>query len=417
VGDSRWIAAAVSDADRVAAEVDGGRVTADGMAVRLVSLDAERFRLAYDVVANATLWFVHHGLYDLARRPRFDRHWRPAWEAYREMNERFATVIGEEAPANSAVLVQDYHLSLVAPMLRDLRPDVRIVHFSHTPFAGPEGISILPVAEREELMDAMSGFHACGFHTERWAKWFRASCDDVGVATPPTFVAPLGTDADSLRALAFSAGTDTAITEFEAVAGDRATIVRVDRMELSKNILRGFLAFETLLEDRPDLRERVVFVAYCYPSREGLIEYSAYRQELSGVVDRINDRFGQAGWTPIHLDIRNDIQRAMAGLRRADVILVNPIRDGMNLVAVEGPLVSEVDGILVLSREAGAWASYDGVALGVHPYDVADTAAQLAVALDLGTDERAALASAQRRVASGRTPAMWLADQLAAADA
>ena len=191
--------------------------------------------------------------------------------------------------------------------------------------------------------------------------------------------------------------------------------LRVDRIELSKNLLRGFLAYDELLETRADLRGRVVFAALVYPTRQGLPEYQAYRQEVEGLVRRLNQRWGSSDWTPVLLDLEDNHPRSVAALRRADVLLVNPVRDGLNLVAKEGALVNERQAALVLSREAGAWDELSQWAIGVNPFDVTGTAEAVAQGLDMAAPERARRADALRRAASQRTPEEWLADQLAAA--
>ncbi len=198
-------------------------------------------------------------------------------------------------------------------------------------------------------------------------------------------------------------------------AGDRRVIVRVDRMELSKNLLRGFWAFEELLEQEPAHRERVVFVALAYPTRQGLAEYLAYQDEVETTVARINERWGTPGWTPVVLEVEDDYPRSLAALTRYDVLLVNPVRDGLNLVAMEGPVINTRDGVLALSREAGAFDQLAGGALEVNPFDVTGTATVLARALALGPEERAARAAALRTAILARRPADWLDDQLAAA--
>ncbi len=409
-----WIAAAISDADRRAAEQ--GVVDAEGMRVRLLALDPDAYRAAYDVVCNATLWFLHHGLYDLARRPRFDSRFRAAWDSYRQVNAAFADVVAESAPEGAAVLVQDYHLALVGGLLGDRRPDLRLVHFSHTPFAPPGLWRVLPTDLGRELLAGMAAHHACGFHSQRWADCFTACCAEQLGESPRTFVAPLAPDAADIRRVAAGEACAAALAELDARVGDRALVVRVDRIELSKNILRGFWAFEDLLDRHPEWRDRVVFGAFVYPSREGLPEYLAYRQEVEATVRRINERFASPGWTPILFDPTDDFPRSVAGLRRADVLLVNPIRDGLNLVAEEGPLVNERDAVLLLSPEAGVWDQLAGAARAVHPYDVSGTADALVEALVATPEQRAAEAGEIRRRAEARTPEDWLADQLAAAD-
>ncbi|HEY2429553.1 MAG TPA: trehalose-6-phosphate synthase [Acidimicrobiales bacterium] len=410
-----WVAAAMSDADRQAAAA--GLIEAEGFRFRALAIDPVAYRMAYDVISNATLWFLNHRLFDLARRPSIDRRWREAWDAYRHVNRSFAEAVMADAPPGATVLVQDYHLSLVGTWLAQERPDLRAVHFTHTPFANPTDLRILPDDAAEELLVGMASHSTCGFHTRQWASAFEACCEQVLGTRPRTFVAPLAPDAESLAEVAASDACAAAGREIEEQVGECRMILRVDRIELSKNLLRGFLAYEELLRSRREWVGRVVFVAYVYPSREGLPEYLAYRQEVEGLAARINDRWATPGWTPVHLDTSDDFPRSMAALQRYDVLLVNPIRDGLNLVAKEGPLINRSDGVLALSREAGAWEEMAGVALEVNPFDVAGTADVLAAALSMSPEERRAHASALREVAGRRSPRDWLDDQLAAARA
>ncbi len=411
--DAIWIAAAMSDADRVAA--GSGVIDAEGFRAQLLDIDDDIFRRSYDVVCNATLWFAYHGLWDLARRPRFDHRWPEAWESYRAVNQLFAEATAEVAPEGSIVLVQDYHLALMGPILAERRPDTDAVHFSHTPFAGPDLISVLPDAAAAELLDSMGRFKACGFHSRRWAADFQASAAQLVGFAPTTFVAPLATDPDDISSTASSEACSTALTELNTLLDDRQLICRVDRIELSKNLLRGFHAYDDLLDRHPEWRGRVVFGAFVYPSREALPEYLSYRQEVEGLVRRVNERWGTADWVPILYDGTDDYPRSVAALRRYDVLLVNPIRDGLNLVAKEGPLVNERDGVLALSRGAGVFDELGSVALPVHPYDVAATSGVLHEALGMDPTARATHASAVREVAASRTPADWLDDLVAAA--
>lgn len=408
-----WIAAAISDGDRDAAA--RGVVEAEGFRLRTLALDPEDYRMAYDVVSNATLWFLHHGLFDLPRRPRFDRHWREAWGGYRRINEAFATATAEVAPRGAAVLVQDYHLALVGQFLRDLRPDLAAVHFTHTPFCGPNSIRVLPDFAAHELLTGMSAYTACGFHSSRWARAFTACCHDVIGHAPPTYISPVAPDLADLRAVCTA---DRAIVEgaaLDALASGRRVIVRVDRIELSKNLLRGFLAYDDLLRTYPGWRGNVVFLAFVYPSRDGLAEYLSYRQEVEGLVARINSEWGTDDWTPVVLDTEDNFPRSVAALGRYDVLFVNPIKDGLNLVAKEGPLLNTNDGVLVLSREAGAWEELRDAALGVNPFDISAMADTLHRALSMSPSDRAAHAAAVRKAAGARTPRDWLDDQLRAA--
>jgi len=408
-----WVAAAMSDADREAA---GDEVTdVEGFRFRALAVDPDRYRAFYDVIANAALWFAHHGLYDRARRPVVDRAWWAAWDDYVAVNRSFADVVAEVAPEGAMVLVQDLHLCLLADPVGQARPDLDLVHFSHTPFAGPDDLRVLPEGPRRALLGGLAAHRACGFHTDRWRAGFVASCEADGIAPPATFVAPLGPDVADIAGVADGAACATALADIEAAVGDRHFLVRVDRIELSKNLVRGFLAFEDLLDHRPEWRERVVFGAYVYPSREGLPEYLAYRNEVEGVIARINERFAVPGWTPVLYDASDDFPRSVAALRRADVVLVNPVRDGLNLVAKEAAVVNQRDGVLVLSPEAGAWDELADAVVPCDPFDVAGTADALHRALGLDGEERRSLAARWRDRSTARTPADWLADNLAAA--
>jgi trehalose 6-phosphate synthase len=410
----RWIAAAMSDDDRAA--VRAGAVEAEGVDLDLLVLDPTVHRMHYDVVSNGVLWFLHHGLFDAVRRPRFDARFREAWDAYVEVNRQFATAVTANAADGDVVLVQDYQLFLVGASVREARSDLRVVHFTHTPFCGPNSIRMLPDDVAAALVSALSCAPA-GFHTARWGRAYEACAREVLGAdeAPPWFAASLGVDARALEAVAESDDGRAAAAALDALVGDRQLVMRTDRVEPSKNIVRGFLAYERMLELRPELRERVVFAAMLYMSRGGLSEYLAYGNEVEHTVARINERFATADWEPIVLDLRDDFARSVAGLRRYDVLLVNPVRDGLNLVAKEGPLVNERDGVLCLSPEAGAFDELGPAVERVHPFDLEQAAHALANALTLPPDERAARAARLRELASARTPADWLADLLAQA--
>ncbi|MGH9082948.1 MAG: alpha,alpha-trehalose-phosphate synthase (UDP-forming) [Acidimicrobiales bacterium] len=412
-----WVASAMGEADRRAAAA--GMMSLDGLKIVTVEPDRDLYRMAYDVVSNATLWFCHHHLFDLPRRPRLDRRWLEAWDAYRTFNRLFAESVAAEAAEGASVLVQDYHLALVGGMLAAERPDLRTVHFSHTPFADPSVLRCLPAAAAGQLLAGMAGFGACGFHTGRWEAAFRAAFADpalagqAGTAAPPiTFVAPLGPSPDVVVAQAASPPVVASRAELDRRVGDRRLIVRVDRVELSKNLLRGLWAFEELIETRPAWRGRVTMLALAYPSRQGLPEYLAYRTEVEHTAARINEVWADDGWTPIVLDVADDHDRSMAALSRYDVLLVNPVRDGMNLVAKEGPLVNTTDGVVVLSREAGAWEELAPAAIEVNPFDISGTADALDLALSMPAAERAARAGALRKIVLGQTAADWLHRQL-----
>jgi trehalose 6-phosphate synthase len=407
----RWVAAAITDDDRAA--VHAGAAHAEGVDLELLALDPQVHRMHYDVVSNGVLWFLHHGMFDIVRRPRFDARFREAWDGYVDVNRQFAKAVVANAAEGDIVLVQDYQLFLVPAFVRDARPDLRVVHFTHTPFCGPNSIRVLPDDVAGALVSSLSCVPA-GFHTPRWGRAYEASVREIiGGPAAPWFAASLGVDASALETIAESDEGREAAAALEAVVGDRLLVVRTDRVEPSKNIVRGFLAYERLLETRPELRERVVFVAMLYMSRAGLSEYLAYGNEVEQTVSRVNERFATRDWAPIVLDLRDDFARSVAGLRRYDVLLVNPVRDGLNLVAKEGPLLNRRDGVLCLSPEAGAFDELGTAVERVHPFDIEQGARALGTALTMASGERAERAARLRALAAARTPANWLDDLLA----
>ncbi|MGW1538514.1 alpha,alpha-trehalose-phosphate synthase (UDP-forming) [Streptomyces aureus] len=428
-----WVCSALGDGDREAVRRGVGE---DG--VRMLAVDAEVHADAYNGIANSVLWFVHHMLYQTPLEPVFDAEFRRQWESYRAYNRAFAEALAEEAADGASVLVQDYHLCLVPGMLRELRPDLRIGHFSHTPWAPEDYFRMLPDDIRAELLAGMLGADRVAFLTWRWADAFQrcAETTDPGRyvarapsggtraiehldgARPPVRetrigVHGLGADAEFLRERSHREDVGERMAALrEEIGADRRTIVRVDRTELSKNIVRGLLAYRQLLDDHPEWRERVVHVAFAYPSRQDLAVYRDYTAAVQRLADEINSGYGTPGWTPVVLHVKDDFARSLAAYRLADVALVNPIRDGMNLVAKEVPVVSDEGCVLVLSREAGAYEELGEDAITVNPYDITGTARALHEALVMQPGERAERTKRLTAAATALPPTQWFLDQL-----
>jgi trehalose 6-phosphate synthase len=376
---------------------------------------------AYNGVANSALWFVHHMLFQTPVEPAFDAEFRAQWASYEKYNRAFAEALADEAGDGAAVLVQDYHLALVPGMLRALRPDLRIGHFSHTPWAPVDYFRLLPDDIARQLLRGILGADRACFLTDRWADAFTACCDELlgGTGNTRIGVHGLGADADFLRERSGRADVTDRMAALRRQIGTdpsgapRRTVVRVDRTELSKNIVRGLLAYRTLLRERPDWRERVVHVAFAYPSRQDLAVYRDYTERVRVLAEEINTEFGTDGWTPVVLHVEDDFARSLAAYRLADVALVNPIRDGMNLVAKEVPVISDSGCALVLSREAGAHEELGEDAITVNPYDITATAHALHEALTMPHDERTKRTKRLAAAATALPPARWFLDQLA----
>ncbi|MFF5448189.1 trehalose-6-phosphate synthase [Streptomyces sp. NPDC012888] len=431
--DALWICAALSEGDREAV-----RRGESEPGVRMLAVDPAVYEDAYNGIANSVLWFLHHGLWNTPREPVFDAEFRRRWDSYRTYNRTFAEALAAEAADGAAVLVQDYHLALVPGMLRELRPDLRIAHFTHTPWASADDLRRLPGDVREELLWGMLGADELGFHTWGWASAFVAGAHVDGEGGTAqglwpsgdpwrgvrhrrwggperrTRVAayPLGVDGEELRALAHRPEVEDRLAALRAEVGDCRTIVRVDRTELSKNIVRGLLAYRELLTAHPEWRGRVVHLASAYPSRQDLEVYRDYTEAVSALAERINAEFGTEAWTPVLISVKDDFARSLAAYRMADVALINPLRDGMNLVAKEIPVVSEQGCALVLSTGAGAYEELREDALGVNPYDVSETAEALHRALAMPAGERADRTKRLAAAATALPPTTWLTAQL-----
>ncbi|MFF0160145.1 trehalose-6-phosphate synthase [Streptomyces sp. NPDC005263] len=409
---SLWVCSALDDGDREAVWRGVGE---DG--VRMLDIPADVHADAYNGIANSVLWFVHHMLYQTPLEPVFDAEFRRQWASYETYNRAFAEALAEEAAPGASVVVQDYHLTLVPGLLRELRPDLRIGHFSHTPWAPPEYFRMLPDDIGRQVLRGMLGADRLGFLTHRWADAFTACAEEFagGLGSTRIGVHGLGADADFLRRRAHEADVDERMAALRAEIGEgRRTIVRVDRTELSKNIVRGLLAYRQLLDDHPEWRERVAHVAFAYPSRQDLAVYRDYTAEVQRLAEEINSQYGTPGWTPVVLHVKDDFARSLAAYRLADVALVNPIRDGMNLVAKEIPVVSDEGCVLVLSREAGAYEELGDDAIAVNPYDVVATARALHEALTLPAGDRAERTKRLAAAATALPPAQWFLDQLGA---
>jgi trehalose 6-phosphate synthase len=431
--DTTWVSSAMTDGDRAVA-LKGRTVTSDSnQRMRYVVTPPDRYDGYYNEISNRILWMLHHNLWDIPRAPMFDDTTEEAWNGFVETNRAFAEALADEGERDPVYLVQDYHLSLVPAMLRELVPDAKIVHFSHTPFTGATYLRVLPVGMRTALLRGLAGADVLGFQAKQWAENYLLSARslpelhvlrggrlqvDERVAAVRAF--PVAVSAEPLRETAAQPEATSVREEIAAGTGDCSLILRVDRLEPSKNILRGFLAYELFLRRNPGWRGKVRFLCLFSPSREDVPEYQSYGEECLAEAERINHELGQGGhnrgWKPIEVKVQEDYAYAVAAYALYDVLLVNPSYDGMNLVAMEGPLVNRRDGVLVLSRNAGAFGRLGRQALGVNPFDLAETAEALRDALEMPKEERTRRARGMARSVQAHTPPTWLADQLEAID-
>ncbi|HSC49023.1 MAG TPA: trehalose-6-phosphate synthase [Gaiellaceae bacterium] len=429
-----WIAAAISDEDRaVAAETGGAAVDElawDGspFRLRLVAHDEAAYDWYYNVVANPMLWFLQHYLWQLAYDPSVDIAFRNAWdEGYARVNQGFADAVLEElrAEPEAAVFFHDYHLYLAPRLVREQAPDALLAHFVHIPWPQTDYWHVLPDSIRRAVHEGLLANDVVGFHTRQWGlNFMRAAIDLAGAdadfaagvvshAGQATTVSahPISVDPDEFDELASSEAVLEAERELVARRPEKV-VLRVDRTDPSKNIVRGFRAFELYLDAHPEMHRRVGMLALLDPSRQDIPEYAEYLGAIQRAARRVNDRFQQGGWTPIELVIEDDFASSVAAYKQFDALFVNAIFDGMNLVAKEAPLVNERDGVLILSENAGAHAELGDWALTVNPFDVAGQADAIHRALTMPEAERRERLASIRGHVRDHDVSAWIAAQL-----
>lgn len=401
--DVTWIASAISEEDRVVA----GEPTSDAV---LVAHDPDAYRGYYDVIANPLLWFVQHELWGLATGPELDERTHAAWHDYETVNRNFANAVvaALDNTPHAVVFFHDYHLYLAPRFVRELRPDARMAHFIHIPW--PTDWSVLPDAWRHAIHDGLLANDVVGFHTERWCRNFAHSCRDVlgHDATATLTHHAISVDVAEFDALAES--HDVLERERELVAERLELLVlRVDRTDPAKNIVRGFHAFGTLLDEHPEWVGRVRLLALLDPSRQTIPEYAEYRNAIEAAARDLGQRYPGA----VQLRVADDFPQSVAAYKQYDVLFVNSVYDGLNLVAKEGPLVNTRDGAVVLSENAGAYEELGEWVIGVNPFDVQGQADALHEALSLAAGERARRAQAIRQHVRTHDINDWVEAQLA----
>ena len=433
--DFTWIASAMGEGDRRAAEASHGAAAPSPLpgqrvSVRFVTTARRAYHKYYNVICNPLLWFLQHYMWSSAYTPRVDAAVYDAWESgYVQVNQEFADAVVQEArrsPLQPLVMVHDYQLYLVPRLVRQELPNARIHQFVHIPWPASSYWELLPGMIRTAICDSLCHADIVGFQASRDVRAFLDSCDafldDVVVdyrertvtyRGRTTYVRnyPISIDVDEVQQIATSPRAAEYEERLTPLLGDQ-TIIRVDRAEPSKNIVRGFNAYETLLDRRPELRGKVRFLAFIVPSRTHIRQYQRYMEEIESVVKHVNDRFGTSEWTPIQAFYENNYIQAIAGMRLYDVLLVNSVIDGMNLVAKEGPVVNTKNGVLVLSEAAGAHEQLKVGALPVAPADVEGTARALYEALTMSDAERKRRSHALRESIEREDITAWLYRQL-----
>ncbi len=431
--DVTWIASAMSDEDRLVAGERGHEPIEEDRNgtkywLRLVSHDQLAYDRYYNAVSNGTFWFIQHYLWGLASVPDIEPSFRTAWtQGYQRVNRAFADTVLEELERNpeAEVFIHDYHLYLAPGFVRESRPDARLAQFIHIPWAQADYWHVLPEDVRRAVHEGLLANDVVAFHTDRWRRNFIEACTTITEAEwdedgdclvhdgRRTYVhtRPIGIDPAEFDALKLHPAV---LAEERSIVEKRPEllIVRVDRTDPSKNVVRGFRAFALMFQRHPELAGRVGMLALLDPSRQDLASYSEYLVAIQREARALNERFGTDGWQPIDLRVGDNFHQAIAGYKQFDVLLVNPIFDGMNLVAKEAPFVNERDGVVVLSENAGAHEGLGDWTLTVNPFDIEGQAEALYQALTMPLEERRRRGAAMTKYVRENDVEKWSRDQL-----
>jgi trehalose 6-phosphate synthase len=425
-----WIASAATDADKAVGILDQRVQLGRESQLRLLNLPEEAFHAFYGVFCNPILWFVQHSIGDQLQSRDLAAEALDAWrEGYQPINEAFAAAVIDELygdGSDTQVMLHDYHLYPAARMIRAARPRAALQHFVHIPWPGPAAWRQLPEAIVRRICAGLLANDSIVFQTEASVTAFLATCraylpdakvlerqGEIEYLGHTTFVwsNPVSLDARELDTLRATPSIEQYRRALEASDGVK-TIVRVDRLDPSKNVADGYEAFDLMLQRNPKLLGKVRFLSFLVPSRDTIPEYVSYRERVFGLIDAINQKYGTPDWTPIEVFYEHNRLQALAALTLYDVLLVNSVADGLNLVSKEGPLLNERDGVLALSTTAGAYEELMCGAVAINPFDIVDTAAALEHALCMCAKDRRQRAASMREAIESHQTSDWLKQQL-----
>ncbi len=433
-----WVACPMTDGDKeLAASATRVPMPSEDPVyhLRFASIDSQEYDLYYNEISNKILWFDFHYLWDLPLEPSFNGATIAAWnDGYARVNRDVAETIADECRAGAiedpssrpVVLLHDYHLMTAGQYVRELVPDVILTHFLHIPWPDPDYFKVLPTQIREEILEGMLACDVLGFHAQSYGDNF-LSCVAEVMGLPVDWESrttvwrgrtirvrtyPISIHPDGLSKLSASDEVGAWEDRIAEIRGDCKMLLRIDRVDPAKNALRGFQAYDQMLSEHPELVGKVMFFAFLNPSREEVQAYHDYLESTQALVAEINERHGTDGWIPIHLEIEDDFPRSVAGLKNYDLLLVNSTQDGMNLVAKEGPILNENDGMLILSEGCGASNELEAGAIIVNPFDIGQTSEAMYRGLTVTAEERKARAELLVEVVSRNNILKWLYHQL-----
>ncbi len=432
-----WVALAMTEGDRIAskkAEQNDGLfqspLCSKKIHLRYVTIPVEAYHKHYYTISNEILWFLQHYLYDIVEDYATACQIQDAWKnGYCVANQAIADAVNAEIESEGSpavVMLHGQHLYLAPAMIRRRQPSVVIQEFIHVPWPEVRCWHFLPLNIMQSIYSSLICSDVLGFQTQRDAHNFLEGVQTVLDGAVIDFeegviwwqgrrtlvrTYPISISVEGERRIVQSAAGERASEKILPLLNEK-TIMRVDRIDPTKNILRGFQAYAQILDEHPDLLGKVTFLAFLIPSRQALSEYKQYKARILKIINEINRTYGSDKWRPIQVFSENDRTRALAAMQFYDVLLVNPIMDGMNLIAKEGPVVNKRDGVLILSRTAGAFQQLEMASIAISPFDIKETSEALYKALYMSSEERNRRATLARQAIESYDLNIWLREQI-----
>lgn len=428
-----WIASAMTPGDvEVAKQFPDNRVpiTEDNPLfwVPFVVVEPEPYESYYSIISNPLLWFVQHYMWNSPYTPDIDDQIHQAWNnGYKYMNQQFAEKVCAESKINNKepmIMLQDYHLYLCPSYIRKKMKNTFLSQFIHIPWPQSEYYNILPKYMRKEIIDGLLSNNLLGFHIPRYVTNFIQTCEEYadevdygngivwqnGQATHVKSY-PISVDYDGIKEMASSKEVSKKEKLIKKIKGDYFLFYRTDRADLSKNIIRGFKAYELFLHKYPQYHGKVKFLTTGKPTRQQIREYNDYYYDILDIVEEINIKYGTDDWKPIEFLFKADYNLVVAAFKNYDCMIVNPIADGMNIVPKEASAVNLEKGVIILSEKAGCFEELKDHVLAVNPYDISQTAEAYKNAVTMGDKERENRFDNLQKIVGQRTVYHWISEQ------
>jgi trehalose 6-phosphate synthase len=428
-----WVASAMTEGDRKIARKYEKCIIAipeenPEFCVSFVVVDEKIYSDYYSVISNPLIWFIQHYMWNTPYVPEIDDNIHKAWhDSYVHVNKLFAERIIYEAQNSDKeplIMLQDYHLYTCPGYIREKLNDIFLSQFIHIPWPQSEYFSILPEYMQEAIIKGLLSNDIIGFHIEKYVKNFLYTCEpyvdkvdykndmiwnDGRVISVKNY--PISVDDKKLIENSKSSEVLKKEELIKQIKGDCFLIYRTDRADLSKNIIRGFKAYELFLQKHPEFHGKVKFLSTGMPTRQQIKEYCNYRDETYKTIDSINERYSKDGWKPIEQVFKADYNLVTAAFKHYDCLMVNPIIDGMNIVAKEGPIVNDNNGVLIMSNGAGSYEELKEFSIIINAYDITQTADAIYRAIMMSAEERERLIEGLKKTVHERNVYIWMQEQ------